>query len=147
MLKKILIVIGFLAILGIGGIVFLGNKIETKLAEKEPEFRQYVTMTTEEQNAYVEKNFNEFFNSLANFDETNEKAKAAIEKLKADPEALQAGIAVGRSMVASLILANEDILKDLSAEIHDKLTAEAAEGDSRVENFKMYMEKYFPEEN
>ncbi len=146
MLKKIFMIIGVLAVLGIVGIMFLGNKIDSKLKEKEPEFRQYLTMTTEEQNAYVEKNFEKFFSSLAKIDDTNEQLKAAVENLKADPEALQAGIAAGRSIVAQLILANEDILKDLSAEVHEKLTAEAREGDSRAEKFKTYMDKYFPKE-
>lgn len=145
MLKKILIVIGFLAVLGIGGMLFLENKIENKIAAKEPEFRQYVTMTTEEQNAYVEKNLKEFLDALVNFDEKNERAKNIIEQVKADPEALQAGIATGRSMVAGWILANENILKDLSADIHNQLKAEADEAETRTKKFSAYMEKYFPE--
>ena len=147
MLKKILIVIGFLAVLGIGGMLFLGNKIENKLAEKEPEFRQYVTMTTEEQNAYVEKNFVELFNSLTDYSTKKEQAKAALEQIKSDPEALQTAVNMGRSIVASLILANENILKDLSADIHNQLKAEADEGESRAQKFNAYMEKYFPQEN
>lgn len=144
MLKKLLIAIGILAILGVVGVVFLGNKIDSKLKEKEPEFRQYVTMTTEEQDAYVQKNFLEFFGKLTNINEKDEKLKAAVENLKADPEALKAGIAVGRSLIAELILANEDILKDLSTEIHNKLKEEAAEGEKRTNDFKFYMNKYFP---
>ena len=77
MLKKVLIGIGVLVILlaafGIGGMMFLKNKIETKLAEKEPEFRQYITMTAEEQNAYVEKNFFEFFDSITDYSTKEEK--------------------------------------------------------------------------
>ena len=151
MLKKVLIGIGVLVILlaafGIGGMMFLKNKIETNIAEKEPEFRQYVTMTTEEQNAYVEKNFFEFFGAVTDYSTREEEAKAALEQIKADPEALQAAINMGRSMVAQLILNNENILKDLSADVHNALQAEANEGDSRVENFKIYMEKYLPQEN
>lgn len=146
MLKKILMFIGLLAVLGIGAMFFLENKIENKLAEKEPEFRQYVTMTDEQQNAYVEKNLFELLDTVTDYSRRKEQAKAAIEKLKADPEALQAAVAMGRSMVAQLILNNENILKDLSAEVHNKLTAEANEGDSRAETFKMHMDKYFPEE-
>lgn len=147
MLKKILMFIGILAVLGIGAMMFLGNKIETKLAEKEPEFRQYVTMTTEEQNAYVEKNFFEFFGAVTDYSTREEQAKAALEQIKADPEALQAAVNMGRSMVAELILKNENILKDLSAEVHNSLQAEANEGDSRAEKFKTYMDKYLPPEN
>ena len=146
MLKKLLIVIGFLTVLGIVGLVFVGNKIDSELKEKEPEFRQYVTMTTEEQNAYVEKNFIALFSKLASINETDEKLQNSVAQLKADSEALQAGIAVGRSLIAGLILANEDILKDLSTEIHNKLKAEAEESDSRADKFKVYMDKYFPKE-
>ena len=147
MLKKILMFIGLLAILGIGAMMFLGNKIETKLAEKEPEFRQYVTMTTEQQNAYVEKNFFEFFGAITDYSTKEEQVKAALEKMKTDPEGLKIAIDMGRSMVAQLILNNENILKDLSAEVHNSLQAEAAEGDSRAEKFKTYMDKYLPPEN
>ena len=150
MLKKILIGIGVLVILlaafGIGGMMFLGNKIETKLAEKEPEFRQYITMTTEEQNAYVEKNFFEFFDSITDYSTKEEQAKSALAKIKSDPEGLQIAIDMGRSVVAQLILKNENILKDLSADVHDKLQAEANEGESRAEKFKTYMDKYLPKE-
>ena len=146
MLKKLLMFVGLLAILGIGAMFFFENKIESKLAEKEPEFRQYVTMTPEEQNAYIEKNLFELLDTITNYSTRKEQAKVEIENLKADPEALKAAVALGRSMVASLILANENILKDLSAEVHNKLQAEADEGDSRAEKFKVYSEKYFPSE-
>ena len=147
MLKKILMFIGLLAVLGIGAMMFLGNKIETKLAEKEPEFRQYVTMSTEEQNAYVEKNFFEFFGAITDYSTKEEQVRAALEKMKTDPEGLKIAIDMGRSMVAQLILNNENILKDLSAEVHNSLQAEANEGDSRAEKFKTYMDKYLPPEN
>ena len=146
MLKKLLMFVGLLAILGIGAMFFLENKIESKFAEKEPEFRQYVTMTPEEQNAYIEKNLFELLDTITNYSTRKEQATVEIENLKADPEALKAAVALGRSMVASLILANENILKDLSAEVHNKLQAEADEGDSRAEKFKVYSEKYFPSE-
>ena len=147
MLKKILIGVGVLALIAVIGFGFLANKINSKLQEKEPEFRQYVTMSTEEQNAYVEKNFFEFFGAVTDYSTREEQAKAALEQIKADPEALQAAVNMGRSMVAELILKNENILKDLSADVHNKLKAEADEGNSRAEKFKIYMEKYLPQEN
>ena len=150
MLKKVLIGIGVLVILlaafGIGGMMFLKNKIETNIAEKEPEFRQYITMTAEEQNAYVEKNFFEFFDSITDYSTKEEQAKAALAKIKSDPEGLQIAIDMGRSVVAQLILKNENILKDLSADDRSKLQAEANEGKSRAEKFQIYMDKYLPKE-
>jgi len=44
-------------------------------------------------------------------------------------------------------LKNENILKDLSADVHNKLKAEADEGNSRAEKFKTYLDKYLPPEN
>ena len=147
MLKKILIVVGLLAVLVIAGMAVLGNEVKTKIAEKEPEFRQYAAMTTEQQNEYIKNHFNEFFNSVANTDEATEKTRTAVELIKADPEALQAGIAFGRAFIASFILDNENILKDLSAEVHNSLKADSDELETRTRNFKVYIDKYFPKEN
>lgn len=148
MLKKLLIAIGILAVLGIVGVVFLGNKIDSKLKEKEPEFRQYLAMTTEEQNAYIAKHLDEFFSFISDSNSTSEEAqkdKAALQQMQSDPSAVQAGIEMGRSLIATLILSNEDILKDLSAAVHEKLQAEADQLDSRTDKYNEYLEKYFPD--
>lgn len=147
MLKKLLIAIGILAVLGIVGLVFLNNKIDSKLKEKEPEFRQYLTMTTDEQNAYIKKHLDELLSFISESRSTSEEAqkeKAALQEMQNDPSAVQAGIEMGRSLVAALILSNEDILKDLSATVHEKLQAEADQLDSRSDKYNEYLEKYFP---
>ena len=144
MLKKILIAVGILAVLGIVGIVFVGNKIDSAIKAREPEFRQYVTMTVEEQNAYVEKNIESFMQMMTK--EADSQGRAVIEKIKTDPELKTAAIDLGRSIVATFILANEDILKDLSTEIHNSLKSEAEQMDNRNNRFHDIIEKYIPKE-
>ena len=144
MLKKILIAVGILAVLGIVGIVFVGNKIDSAIKAREPEFRQYVTMTVEEQNAYVEKNIESFMQMISK--EADTQGRAVIEKIKTDPELKTAAIDLGRSIVATFILANEDILKDLSTEVHNSLKSEAEQMDSRNNRFHDIIEKYIPKE-
>jgi phosphoribosylanthranilate isomerase len=125
-------------------VYYAGHKIESKLQEKEPEFRQYVTMTTEEQNAYVKKNLDEFFILIAQFsgDEDEEEIKATLKELDNYPEISQAGIEWGRSCVASFILWNENIVKDLSADVLNKLKTEQAELNLRNAKYKAVIEKY-----
>lgn len=148
MLKKILMVIGALAVIGVIAVVgvsyYAGSKIQAKLQEKEPEFRQYLTMTTEDQNAYVQKNLDEWFLFMAQFgsDEDAEEMKATIEKLNSNPEISQAGIEWGRSCVASFILWNENIVKDLSADVLEQLKNEQSQLNTRNLKYKELLEKY-----
>ena len=150
MLKKILMVIGVLAILGVivvvGGTYYFGNKIASEIEKREPEFRQYVTMTTEEQNAYVLKNVDEFFNFafafLGSKGEELAEMNKAIKELDKDPEILQAKINFGRSAVAMFIIDNENIRKDLSAENLQKFQAEKDEFEVRHLEYKKLTEAY-----
>lgn len=143
MFKKFFIALGILVILSVVAVMSGGNEINSKLKEKEPEFRQYIAMTTEQQNAYIAKHLEEFFGLI----DHDGKIKNTLQELKNDPAALDAVINLGRSIVASLILDNEDILKDLSAEIHNKLKAEADEFNSRSEKCNEVIQKYLPKEN
>lgn len=148
MLKKILIFIGILAVLGIVGIVFVGNKIDSKIKEKEPEFRQYVTMTTEEQNAYVQKHFDEVFSFIRDDlsdKESSLRDKASLQQMESDPAAMQAQIAMGRSLVAMFILDNENIAKDLTPEQRAAFQAEADQFESNTDKYNDFIEKYFPQ--
>ena len=147
MLKKILMVIGVLAILGVivvvGGTYYFGNKIASEIEKREPEFRQYVTMTTEEQNAYVLKNVDEFFIARGYYTEADYiKLNKAIKELDKDPEILQAKINFGRSAVAMFIIDNENIRKDLSAENLQKFQAEKDEFEVRHLEYKKLTEAY-----
>lgn len=137
MLKKILMIIGLLAILGIGGMIFLGNKIDSKLQEKEPEFRQYVTMTVEDQNAYAQKNFSKFLQSIGSND-----SEKFLEESRKNPEIAEAEIQFARAAIAQLILANENIVNDLTPEQKSQLQTESNELDTRSKNYQQLMEKF-----
>lgn len=140
MLKKILIAFGILAIIGVIGLLFVGNKIDTAIKEKEPEFRQYLTMTAEEQNAYIEKNMNMLMQMMIS--EANEQGKAAFEKIKNDPELHAAAVDFGRSIVAGLIMASEPIVKDMAEDIKAKIQAEADALNARSDRYSELMKKY-----
>lgn len=140
MLKKLLIAVGVLAILGVVGVILVGNKIDTVIKEKEPEFRQYLTMTPEEQNAYVEKNLDIFMQMVMRNSE--EKAKAAYDKIKNDPEVRAAAVDFGRSVVAGFIMASEPIVKDMAEDMKAKIQAEVDAAQSRGDKYKALLEKY-----
>lgn len=140
MLKKILIAVGILAVLGIVGIVFIGNKIDSALKAREPEFRQYLTMTVEEQNAYVEQNIDIFLQMM--MQKADEKGQAAFDKIKNDPEVRAAAVEFGRSIVAGFIMASEPIVKDMAEDVKAQIKAEADEIESRGDKYTKLLEKY-----
>lgn len=150
MLKKIFMVIGILAVIGVvvvvGGSVYFASKIATAVEEKEPEFRQYVTMTTEEQNAYVEKNVEEIFDIVFPLSGANDQElaqmKAVMKELDNNPEIRQAKIDWGRSAVAMFIVDNEKITKGLSPEVLKSLQTERAEYDLRQLKYKQLIDNY-----
>lgn len=155
MLKKILMIIGVLAILGViavvGGTYYFGNKVMSEIERREPEFRQYVTMTTEEQNAYVLKNIDEISISVIGFlggsDADSLEAKEFLQEMDSDPEILQAKINWGRSAVATFIVGNEKITKDLSAEDLQKFQAEKAEYEVRHSEYDKLVNAYKLKQN
>ncbi len=150
MIKKILMVIGALTIIGVivlvGGTYYVGNKITGELEKREPEFRQYVTMTTEEQNAYVSKNVDAFYNLISSLagesDEELAEFQTVMKQLDSDPEIFQAKVNWGRSIVATFILANENITKDLSADVLQKLQDEKNEKDTNYLEYKKLINEY-----
>lgn len=144
MLKKVLIGVGVLVVIlavVFGVVTYKVVKTTTDtLKEKEPEFRQYVTMTVDEQNAYVEKNMGDFMNMLA----TKLGDEEAAEKFKQrqnDPEIVAAEIQWGRSVIAGLILSMDDIVKDLTPEQKAALKAEADETEARADKYGKAVEK------
>ena len=140
MLKKLLIGIGILAVICVAGMFFFGNKINTFITEKEPEFRQYLAMSREEQNAYVEKHMNELMQMVMNY--SQDQAKVAYEKIKNDPEVRAAAIEFGRSIVAGFIMASDKIVADLSDELKAQIQSEVNAVQSRGDNYKALLEKY-----
>ena len=147
MLKKILIGVGILAVLGVAFFALAGYyTINETIKEKEPEFRKYMNMTVEEQNAYVENNLN-FLISAVIKDAKTADEKEIFEKIKADPVARQAGIELGRAIMAKLILASDAIVSDLKEDAKSKLSAESDKISERFDTYSKILEKYDVKKN
>lgn len=148
MLKKILIVVGILAVLVIvafGMVVFeADSRIEQALKSHEPEFRQYVTMSVEDQNAYIEKNLSEIMKAfISKSDEEN--AKIFWEKVQNDPDATTAGIELGRSLIAAYILDAKSMKDVLTDEISAKLKVDEDAMEPRASRYAEILKKYDPD--
>ena len=147
MAKKILMIIGALVLICIVvlGVTMCGVKqvADEKLKEKEPQLRQYVQMTEVDQNTYVEKNMNELFTTIiGELKDDKEISKENLQKLESDPEAKAAGIQLGRSIVAMLIISSDNIVKDLIPADKDKYTKESDELSNRLDAYHGFMKKY-----
>lgn len=144
-MKKILIGVGILLVIGAIIVSVAGYKVfqavDEKMTEKEPEIRQYITMTVEEQNAYVEKNLEDFLDMAAKGSE-NAQDKEAYNKVKADPEAKAVGVEAGRAIIASWIVNSESLQADLNEELKAKFQKEADDLSNRMDKYSKVLEKY-----
>ncbi len=136
MIKKILTIVGLLTIFGIVGMVFLFNKFESTLKEKEPELRQYITMTVEEQNNYVAANIDKL---MENF--LSGEGKFDYQKMKQDPELNAALINYGRSMVSTFIVTSQ-FYKELDTDTQAKIKSESDQREIRNAKLQALFDKY-----
>ena len=144
MLKKILIVAGILLVIGAILIGVAGYQV-VKVADdfyqaREPELRQYVTMSVEEQNAYVEKNLTEFLTAAINNSDVEEDKKI-WNQIKDNPETKAIGIEFGRSLVANVIIASDSIIADVKDDVKEKLQKEAEQFEARSNKLSQALEK------
>ena len=147
-MKKVLIIIGgivllFAIILGVTtcGVLHVADEWAK---EKEPEVRKYIQMTQAEQNAYIEKHIDELFMSISNEikPEDDELDKEKLNQMKNDPELRDAGIQLGRSLLASFAMGSENISKELSADDKNKYQAEVDDLETRIKAYSDIMKKY-----
>lgn len=135
--KKVVIGIVAAGVVGLGvftyGIVKLSNNVMEKL---EPEMKQYVRMSTEEQDKYVIDNMENLLLKLKQFDDED-----SISLIKTDPAVRQAGIDVGRSLCASVIVDTDSIAAELTPAEKEKYKKEAAEAEARDDKFSKEMER------
>jgi hypothetical protein len=143
LLKKILKFIGVLIIIGVMIIIGLICYQGFMLQAKEPEFRQYVTMTTEDQNAYALKFFNEIYgDTIPRDSKAAEKIIKANQEFESNPEALQAKIKLARSLVARFTLKIGNISEDLSPEVLKQLQEEHGEYKARLAEYHKFIRAY-----
>lgn len=135
--KKVVIGIVAVGVVGLGvftyGIVKLSNNVMEKL---EPEMKQYVKMSTEEQDKYVIDNMENLLFKLKQFDDED-----SISLIKTNPAVRQAGIDVGRSLCASVIVDTDSIAAELTPAEKEKYKKEAAEAEARNDKFSKEMER------
>lgn len=149
MLKKVLIGIGIVVVLGVVIMSLLGygavKMASDKFEEHKPELRQYISMTVDEQNAYVEKNLDSLLSQVIK-DSNNAEDQANFEKLKNAPDAKAAGIELGRSILAMAILSSDELTAELQDNVKAKFQKEFDELNTRVDNWTKIADKYVPNE-
>ena len=147
-MKKVFMVIGgivliFAIILGVTtcGVLHVADEWAK---EKEPEVQKYLQLTEAEQNVYIEKHMDEIFMSISKEIKPDDKEfdKEKWEQMKTDPELRDAGIKLGRSLLATFVMGSENLSKELSADDKTKYQAEADELETRLEIYSNIMEKY-----
>lgn len=144
MLKKVLIGVGILAALVVAGFALVvmsaSSRMEEAFKTKEPEFRQYVTMSVPEQNAYVEKNMRDVLSAFgAKFDDA--EFNDFVSKLENDPEAKTAGIELGRSIIADYILEAKSMADVINDENRAWLKADADASEARSNRYAEILDK------
>ena len=140
MLKKILIAVLILGILGVAAVALLGygtyKVMDDAVKEREPQFRQYLQMDEAAQNQYVLENIDELLDKVENYADDNPEGKATRERLKelnAQPEIQAALIDVGRSFTASVMLLSNSIVEEMTPEV--KAKKESDEFEARMEKY------------
>ena len=147
-MKKVLMIIGgivllFAIVLGVTtcGVLHVADEWAK---EKEPEVRKYLQMTEAEQNVYIEKHMDEIFMSISKDIKPDDKEldKEKWEQIKNDPELRDAGIKLGRSLLATFAMGSENLSNELSADDKTKYQMEADELENRLETYNNIMGKY-----
>ena len=148
MLKKILLTIVVLLLAG-GSLMLYGTyKVANDLLKsKEPELRQYMQMSEDEQNKYILQHADEILEGAMLEADPEEKADMELSRKvqEENPEVQKTFIDFGRSFMAKAIMHSEPIVKDMSAEAKAKYEQESNEMAERFEKCVRVEEKYFNE--
>lgn len=144
MLKKILLVVVVL-LAAVGAFVVYGTykvvdiTLDEIVKEHEPQIRQYMQLSDEEQNKYILENADMIIKDMVADAKPEEKADMElVEKTKGDPEVQKTLINLGRSIMARGILRLDD---NLSAEVKEKYKKEAEDLKSKLEQYGNALEK------
>lgn len=108
--------------------------------ELEPEMKQYVQMTEQEQNEYVEKHLDEILRKIDKYTEATEKENWAV--IVKDPEFHEKGIKLGRALCATTIIGLDSIRTTLTAEQVDAYQKESDTLSDAGDEFAKVLEKY-----
>lgn len=137
MIKKILITVVVLLIVG-GALMIYGTyKVANEvLKEQEPMLRQYVQMTEEEQNKYILEHADEIITKAAANAKPEEKADVElVEATKNDPAVKKALVDLGRALLAVAIMHSEPIVNDINDDLKAKFQQEKDDLTNRLEKY------------
>ncbi|MBR4695302.1 MAG: hypothetical protein IKR65_01790 [Selenomonadaceae bacterium] len=139
--KKILIAVVILGVIGIGFAGYGLYKMGTAYKEKiEPDMKQYVQMTKEEQDKYVITHMEDLLVAIQSGNDKD--LQSDLDAVRNNPEVRQAGIDWGRSICASLIDMSDDISEGLSEEAKALYKAEAEAGEKRSDKFTKLLKEH-----
>ncbi|MCR5833567.1 MAG: hypothetical protein K6G55_02850 [Selenomonadaceae bacterium] len=146
MLKKIFI--GMIT-LGVGILVGFTSAhyikyqtVDDMIAEKQDDFKYYMTLSHEEQNEYVLKHINEIL-TLVRREAKTEQEKIELQNIvesEDNPVLKKAMIEFGRSIMATGIVASETIFQGLSEEVKLRYENESGKLSYRFENYLTALE-------
>lgn len=142
MIKKILLTIVVLLIVG-GALMIYGTyKVANEvLKEQEPMLRQYVQMTEEEQNKYILEHADEIITKAVANAKPEEKADVElVEVTKNDPAVKKALVDLGRALLAMAVMHSEPIVKDINADLKAKFQQEEDDLTNRLEKYSTALE-------
>ena len=141
-MKKVLLIIGGLVVIAI---VFFGvqafslvQSTKNFVESKEPELIQYAAMTEEDQNAYIEKNMDEFIKIITLNQKDADGQPYTWEKLKQNPDLRTMGISCGRALCAGMLETSDKIPED----VKQKFEKESSELQSRLDEYKKMLDKF-----
>lgn len=142
MIKKILLTVVVLLIVG-GALMIYGTyKVANEvLKEQEPMLRQYVQMTEEEQNKYILEHADEIITKAAANAKPEEKADVElVEATKNDPAVKKALVDLGRALLAVAIMHSEPIVNDINDDLKAKFQQEEDDLTNRLEKYSTALE-------
>lgn len=113
---------------------------EDFFTELEPEMKQYVQMTMQEQNEYVEKHLDEILRKIDTYTEATEKEN--WETVMKDPQVNEVGLRLGRALCATTIVGLDSIRATLTPEQIETYQKEADSLQEVGDEFKNVLEKY-----
>ena len=140
--KKILIGVFVLAVVAVGVTGFGLFKGYQAYKEKiEPDMKRYVTMTQQEQDAYVMSKMGDFCDFLYQRQSSDEK-RSRLEAMENDPAVRRAALVWGRGICAAIIKDNWSISSTLSAADRAKYEREADDLDDKGERMQKEMQRF-----
>lgn len=148
MIKKILLGVVVLGVIAFAVLGYGTYKVADQiLKEQEPQLRQYMQLNEEQQNNYIVEHAKELLLKLDLNKDGKPEDKEQIElfiKANDNPEVKAALTDVGRSLMATAIIASDAIVKDMTPDIKAKYDNESNEFEARFDKYSKLVEEVEP---